>query len=165
MKTKPQNQSIQRTHTTEECADELNLTIDQLRDYAGRGCPHTIGKPGKPHLWNPPEVAAWMQANSLTGKPGRPQTEESLDIQAARLRVLNLQARKHALDIQEREKQLVNVADVKQWIGERVTTAKNKLLGMGAALAPLLEGRDAAERQDIIDQRVTGILNELAAEG
>jgi hypothetical protein len=156
---------IKRTCKTEDCADELGLTIDQLRDYAARGCPHTTGKPGRPHLWNPGEVAKWMQEARLTGKPGRPPAEESASIEAARLRVLNFQARKHELDVQEREKQLVNVDEIKRWIADRVTTAKNKLLGVGAALAPLLEGRDTAERQGIIDARVNEILSELSEVG
>jgi hypothetical protein len=152
-----------RTLTARECSEELELPLELLRDYMTRGCPHDKGGRGKSNLLNADEVAAWMQSNNLTGEPGRPTDASSPDIKAARLRELNLRCRKHELDVAEREKRLLDVDAVKRWIGDHVTTAKNKLIGLGASITPQLEGRDAAERQTVIDARVTEILEELAS--
>ncbi|HEY1190157.1 MAG TPA: hypothetical protein VGE74_21100 [Gemmata sp.] len=147
-----------------DCAEELEIGKELLRDYAMRGCPHDKGGRGKPNLFDPDEVTAWMKANGLTGLPGRPAMTDSPDIEAAKLREINLRCRKHEIHIAEREGQLIPTQDAKQWIGEHIAAAKGKFIGMGAALAPQLEGRDAAERQDIIDRRIREILDELSEE-
>jgi hypothetical protein len=115
-------------------------------------------------MLNSAEVAAWKRENGITGEPGRPSdATDSPDLEAARLRKENALAAKYELQVQRERGELVPVDEVKQWIGRHVTTAKNKLIGLGAGVTPLLEGRDAAERQSIIDARISEILNELAA--
>jgi hypothetical protein len=150
--------------TADECGDVLELSTELIRDYMGRGCPHDKGGPGKPNRLDPGEVTAWMRANKLTGKPGRPNEDDSPDLEKARLRKENALASKYELQVKREKGELVPVAEVQQWIGERNTTAKNKFIGLGASVTPLLEGRDAAERQGIIDARVIEILDELAAD-
>jgi len=102
-----------------------------------------------------------MKAEGLTGKPGRP-SEESASIEEAKLREINLRCRKHELDVAEREGELVPLEDVRRDWSTKVTMAKNKLIGFGAAVVPHLQGRDAPEQQGIIDARITEILNELS---
>jgi hypothetical protein len=150
--------------TADECGDVLELSTELIRDYMGRGCPHDKGGPGKPNRLDPGEVTAWMRSNKLTGKPGRPNEDDSPDLEKARLRKENALASKYELQVKREKGELVPVAEVQQWIGERNTTAKNKFIGLGASVTPLLEGRDAAERQGIIDARVIEILDELAAD-
>jgi hypothetical protein len=153
-----------RTHTAEECAEELDLSLELIRDYMQRGCPHDkAGRRGHPNRLSPAEVTAWMKENHLTGKPGRPSEGDSPDLERANLRKANALAAKYEIQVKRELGQLAPVEEFRQWIGERITTAKNKFIGLGAAVAPLLEGRDAAERQTIIDARVFEILDELAA--
>ena len=81
-------------------------------------------------------------------------------MERARLRKENALAAKYELQVQRERGELVPVEEVKRWIGQHVTAAKNKLIGFGAAVTPQLEGRDAAERHGIIDVRVIEILDE-----
>jgi hypothetical protein len=158
----PKKPATKRSHSVSACAEELNLSVELIRDYSMRGCPHTKGGPGKSNLYNPDEVAAWMVANKLTGKPGRPTDGDSDDIEAAKLREINLRCRKHELFIGQQERELVPAVDVAaRWV-ELVTTAKNKLSGLGAGVAPQCEGHDAGTIQGIIESRVNEILVELS---
>jgi hypothetical protein len=153
-----------RDYSVQDCADEIGIDVELLRDYAIRGCPHDKAAPGKPNRYDPAEVVAWMQANNLTGKPGRPShAEDSPDLEAARLRKENALAAKYEMQVARERKELIPVAEVQRWIADHVTTAKNRLIGLGAGIVPHLQGRDAAEQQTIIDERVNEILNELAA--
>lgn len=150
-----------RTLTAQECADELDLSVELVRDYAMRGCPHDKGGRGKPNRFDADEVTAWMRENGYTGKPGRP-AEESPDIEKARLREINLRCRKHELDVAEREGSLLDANDVDRGRVSRIHIVKAKLMGLGAALAPSLYGRDAAEIQTIIEKATTDICEEFA---
>jgi hypothetical protein len=152
-----------RVYPLNECAEELGINKDLLRDYAMRGCPHDKGGKGKANRYDPDEVAAWMDENGLTGKPGRPADADSKDIEEAKLREINLRCRKHALDVAEREGELVPAAEVKQWIAEFVGGWKNRVLGLSAKLAQQMEGYDAAERHALLDQSHIELLNELSA--
>ncbi len=135
-----------------ECADELGLSVELVRDYMMRGCPHTKGGRGRPNKLDADEVAAWMKAEGLTGNPGRP-TEESPDIEAAKLREINLRCRKHELDVAEREHQLLPTEEVKQFVGEAISVFRNNWAGFAAGVVPQLQGRDAAEQQGILEKR------------
>jgi hypothetical protein len=66
------------------------------------------------------------------------------------------------LDLSERQRELVPLAEVKKWIGEQVTGAKNRLLSIPARAAPLLTGRDAAESMQILDDLIREALQELS---
>lgn len=102
-----------------------------------------------------------MKANRLSGQVGG-QANDSTDIEAAKLRKENALADKHEIDNAQKRGELIRVDDVKAFIAQRVTGTKNRLIGLGAAITPHLEGRDASERQSIIDSRIEEILNELS---
>jgi hypothetical protein len=143
-----------------EVAAELDLSPETITGYKALGCP--CERRGRKDFFDPAEVLAWMKANGKTGDAHRPVEGNSEDFQKAKLRKENALAAKYELDVRDREGKSLPKSDVMRWIGENITAAKNKFIGLGAALAPLLEGRDAAERQSIIDDRVIEILNELA---
>jgi phage terminase Nu1 subunit (DNA packaging protein) len=152
---------VERKLTREELAAELDVHQETIGRYDRDGAPHE--RRGRSNFYDPAEYHAWMRANSKSGEDGRPRAKSSPDLDAARLRKENALAAKYEMDVGERERALVPVADVKRWIGERVGATKNKLIGLGAAVTPQLEGLDAAERQAVIDGRVREILEELAA--
>lgn len=153
---------IQRAITRDDLATELGVHPESVGRYVRMGAPHT--KTSKGHLYDVAEFRGWMAENGLTGREGRPsETPDSPDLEKARLRKENALASKYELQVKRERAELVPIEDVKQWIGERVAAAKNRLVGLGASVTPHLEGRDTAERQAIIDDRVTEILTELAA--
>lgn len=154
-------QGPKRELSANELADELDLHRQTIVEYDRRGAPRE--KAGRGYHYNAGEYLAWMKANGVSGLQGRQIEGDSPDLAAAKLRKENALAARYELQVAREKGELVPALEVKQWIGENVTTARNKLLGMGAQLTPLLEGREAAERQTLIEERVTEILNELAA--
>jgi transposase-like protein len=152
-----------RTQTVDDIAGEHDVHPETVRRWVRDGCPASGGGRGKSLLMDSAEVGAWMKANGVTGEDGRRSyTPDSPDMEKARLRKENALAARYELQVQRERGELVAVEDVKRWIGQHVTAAKNKLIGLGAGVTPLLEGREAAERQTIIDGRVADILSELA---
>lgn len=115
-------------------------------------------------MWlNPAEVVAWMRENGRSGKQGRPShASDSPDLEAARLRKENALARRYELENARDERNLIPVNEVRQWVGENMGRAKHKLIGMASALAPRMEGMDAAERQQVIEQYVEHVIREIA---
>jgi hypothetical protein len=160
------NKRQQKTRTKRDTnridlAAELELDESTIMRHIRRGAPHS--KRANRLWFNVAEYRAWMAANGLTGERGKPSDHhDSPDLERARLRKENALASKYELQVQRERGELIPMADVRQWIAEHVQAAKSKLIGMGAALAPVLEGRDAAERQDIIEHRTREILEELA---
>jgi phage terminase Nu1 subunit (DNA packaging protein) len=157
-----------RDLTREELAVELDVHPESIGRYGRLGAPREMrggrGGRGGQYYYNAAEFIAWMKSRKLTGEKGRPSdTPDSPDLENARLRKENALASKYELQVQRERAELVPVTEVKQWIGQNVTAAKNKFIGLGAGVTPLLEGRDAAERQAIIDARVAEILGELAS--
>lgn len=151
---------IQRDLTAEDLSIELGVHRQTIVDYDKAGAPRE--KRGRSYFYDAAEYRAWMQANNKTGKAGRPIDGDSPDLQQAKLRKENALASKYELQVSREKGTLIPLDDVRQWIGERVTATKNRLIGLGAAISPLLDGRDAAERQTIIDGRVNEILEELS---
>ena len=62
----------ERTKTTQEIADLFDVTVRTVTNWTKGGCPHN--KPAKrtdPNKFDEGEVAAWMQANGITGDMNR----------------------------------------------------------------------------------------------
>lgn len=152
-----------RTLSKDECADELGISTDTLKRYANEGCPCTHARSG--NLYDVAEVMAWMQANGKTGKPGRPtENESSPGLEAAKLRKENALASKYELQVAREKRELLNATDVKRWVNEHVGSLRTRLMGLGDELTPAMEGRDSAERAELINGRVRDLLEELSRE-
>lgn len=124
--------------------------------------PHTRLKNGQIRV-DAGELAAWGRTHNINFRPGRPsEAGESPDLEAVRIRKETAMAEnwEHRNSILKADH--VPVADVKALWGERVAVAKNKLIGLGAAVAPQCEGHDAGTIQGIIEHRVNNILVELS---
>ena len=78
------------------------------------------------------------------------------------MRKENALASKYELQVKREKRDLVPVEEVKTKIGHAVIAFRSKILNLGAEISPLLEGRDASERQSLIEARCTNCLNELA---
>ena len=153
--------AIKHDLTRQQLADELDLHSESVTRHAAMGAPRE--KRGRTYYSNAGEYRAWMKANNLTGDAHRPAEGVSPDLAAAKLRKENALASRYEIEVARARGELVPLVEVKAEMGQQITTAKNKLRGLGAAITPLLEGRDAAERQGIIDNRIEEILNDLAA--
>jgi phage terminase Nu1 subunit (DNA packaging protein) len=157
----------ERNKTTREAADQLDLGPTTLQNWVRLGCPHDVvkAKHGKSALrFDPDEVAAWMVANGKSGKRGRPAAPESEDLKAAKLRKERAMARKYELEVAEKEGQLIDAAAERQRDLAKIVAVRNRLCGLGATLAPQLEGLSGAERQTLIDEAVEAILKEFGSD-
>lgn len=153
--------SIKRNLTRDELAAELDVHPETVGRYCRMGAPHDKTPHG--HRYEVVEFRGWMAENNLSGREGRPtEIPDSPDLEKARLRKENALASKYELQVRRERGELVPLDDVRQWIGENVTTLRNRLLSLGPNVTAELEGRDAAERQGIIDARVIEYLNDLA---
>jgi hypothetical protein len=158
---KPAKKST-RTLTISEAADELSVSVESIRNYIERGCPHDKNGPGKANTFDATEVAAWMRKNNLTGEPGRPTTAASEDLESVRIRKETAMAVNWEHRNKEIEGVTVNKDEYRRhWMSE-IVTIKNKCRGLGASIAPGCVGRDAGEIQGIIDGRVEQIFRELS---
>lgn len=158
--------ALARASTLEDVANELGLHGHTVRSWIKRPvnpCPHERLH-GRDLRFNVPEVKAWMTANGVTGRQGRPAQPSSENLEAAKLRKESALADKYEIQVERDRGLLVPFSDVKaRWV-ELVTTARNKLLALPATVAPLLAGRDAVEVQTILEQRVNEALSELEHE-
>ena len=150
-----------RTLTVSECADELGIAPELLQDYAMRGCPHDKGGRGRSNRFDAAEVAGWMRENGLTGRPGRP-VESSPDLDAARLRKENALAAKYEIQVSRERGDLVPLTEVQRFVGQTLRTLRNNLIGLPAEVTPYLVGRDAAEQQAILEDRIHERLDYVA---
>lgn len=151
-----------RVSNVSECAEAIGINDETLRDYVQRGCPHDKGGVGKSNLFDPTEVAAWMKANNLTGKPGRPVEAGSDQLESVRVRKETAMAVNWEFRNSTLEGELVNKAEYRRhWIAE-VQTIKNKCRGLAAAVAPACVGLDAGEIQGLIEDRMGQIFRELS---
>lgn len=154
--------SPKRGAKTTDVATEFDVSVRTVHEWISKGCPCTRKPRG--NLFNLGEVAKWKTDNHITGEPGRPAADTSPYIEAAKLRKENALASKYELQVARERGELVPLIDVKQQWAQKVTTAKSKLLGLPAAIAPRLEGLDAAAIQSELEKGVTEILNELATD-
>lgn len=152
-----------RTQTVDDIADEHDVDAETVRRWVRKGCPARKQGAGKPTLLDSAEVERWKRENGVTGKIGRPaHAEDSPDLEKARLRKENALAAKYELQVARDRAELLPSADIRRWIVQAHTRFRNKLRGMAASVTPHLEGRDAAERQTILEQWIDECLNELA---
>lgn len=146
----------------DECSEELGIIPETLRRYVTEGCPHK--RRGRYNVYDTAKVSVWMKQNGKTGKVGRPIENDTPDIEAARLRKENALASKYELQVAREKRELFNASDVKSWIYEHIGSIRTRLNGLGDELSPALDGRDTAERVEIINGRIRELLEELSEE-
>lgn len=151
-----------RDVTRDDLATELDVHQDSIGRWDRIGAPHE--RRGRKYFYNVPEYRAWMLANRVTGKEGRPVEGDSPDLEAARLRKENALAAKYELQVQRERRDLIPIDEVRNVGGRAIATFRSRVSGTGAILAPRLEGRDASERQQIIDVYHRDLLAQLESD-
>jgi phage terminase Nu1 subunit (DNA packaging protein) len=152
-----------RKFSSQDVADALDVRIQTVHDWAKRGCPHTPGRGRNPARYDLAEVASWMKDNKLTGRQGRPaESEDSPDLEKARLRKENALASKYELQVARERRTLVPTDEIKELFMEVVSRAKSQMSGLPADVAGACVGLDAGDIQVLLESRVTQILNDLA---
>lgn len=151
--------AFRREALTQDVADEFDVSARTVHDWVARGCPCTRGPKG--NRFDMPEVAKWKKDHNITGEPGRPVTS-SPAVDSTKLRKENALAAIYEMRAAREMGHLIDVAAARTAGLTLVTTARNKWMGFGAAMAPQLEGLPAVEIQTLLESRVEEILNELA---
>jgi len=154
--------NIKRNDTSSDVADLFDVHEKTIRQgWVKRGCPHER-REGRLYF-DAGEVAAWMQAEGVTGKPGRPDGETSPALEAARLRKTDAMARNWELRNLVSEGQLIDLDTVTQRFGNVGASLRSSLESMGEQIAHLVVGKTATEAATIIDtetaRRVDAALN------
>ena len=94
-----------------------------------------------------------------TTSESKERREGALQLKESRLRV-DLEMAEHKLAV-ARGEYIAKESVIREW-RRSVVAVKNRLLGLGRQLAPLLQGKGPQEIQHVIDQRMFEILRLLA---
>ncbi len=149
-----------RETTSDELAEIHGVHVKTVRAWVRDGCPHT--KRGGAFLFNEDEAAAWLfktERKLTPGRPAEPKTPVPPELEGDRDYWL---ARKYRLQCLKEEGRLLDVDEVKQFVGELLSVFRNNWAGYGAGIVPRLQGRDAAEQQGILDARSEELFSNLA---
>lgn len=164
MKSKPNKGtklSPVRTVNRDELSDELDIRADSIARHHTRANPPPFSKDGRVYLYNVAEYRAWMDSEGLTGERGGDRGPTSPDIEEARLRKESALADKYELQVAREKRELIPANEVRQWIGEHIGRAKNKLIGMAASISPRLEGLNSSERQQEIERYIELVIRDI----
>lgn len=152
--------------TTEEAADELDVTVGRMHDLYAKGAPHERPrKPGQHARTSAAAIIAWAKEAGVDihAGPGRPRLhDDSPDLEAARLRKENALAAKYELQVSRERGELVPIDEVRRQGVRLLTTVKNRMQSFPPAWAVNTEGRNAAERQQIAQEDIGRLLDALA---
>jgi phage terminase Nu1 subunit (DNA packaging protein) len=110
---------------------------------------------------------AWLIAycESLRDAAAGRADERDPSLVAARRRLLELQAGVVELDLAQRRRELVTVAEAVATWSRLVVALRQRLLLLPKAAAPLCASRPAAEAQAVLERLVHEALSELAGDG
>lgn len=154
---------MKRDKNIKQTAAELGISESVIRDYVRLGCPCDRRR-GKPSMFAAAEVAAWMQSNNRTGRPGRPTLTGSEALDAAKLRKEVAMGRYYEIRNAKASGELIAIAEVQRLGAETLRLIISKLKGFGAALVPRIEGRQPHEQLAIVDEMLGRIVNETGSE-
>ena len=153
-----------RNLSTAQIAELLDLDPATVLRWTGEGLPHDKSSNRKlGNRYDVAEVQAWMKTNRRTGDVGRPLEAGSDELKGWKVRREKAIALKFERENAIEEGKLIDAETERKRDLAKITVARNRLLGLGAAIAPKLEGLDGAQRQGAIDTAVAEILADLAA--
>ncbi len=151
-----------RTDSAAETCEALSISRSTLQRYAGAGCPHTPGKPGRGHKFDATEVAAWMKSVGLTGEQGRHIDPEDEGLRAARTRKESAMADSWELKNQALRDTLISADEAEAQAAERSARIRAHLSGVGADLADKLVGLPASDIQRVVDSYMINVCQRLS---
>lgn len=154
--------SINRTATSQDVSNELDISRSTLRKYKSMGCPCDEGGPGKADRFSIVEIAAWMDREGITGKTGRPASPVSAERDEWETRRIKALALRYELELEKSRGEVVAVAEVERaWVGEAQRT-RHSMMGVGAAVSSRWGGPDAGKLQAAIDAEISERLTRLS---
>lgn len=103
--------ALERTLTTRELAEALEVTVRTVRRYRKQGMPCTEGGAAG-NLYDLEEARRWLESKNLTGSPGRPPTDEGLALKGAKARLEEARAEKAELELARRKGELLRREEV-----------------------------------------------------
>ncbi|MCE9591140.1 MAG: hypothetical protein K8S99_11510 [Planctomycetes bacterium] len=149
---------------TADAAAVLGIAIGTLRKWVALGCPHSTDKPpAQGYLFSAPEVRKWMADAGRTGLSGRPRSEGSKVMLAARIRKESALANLYEGQVRRAAAHLLDADDVRREWDRTTALIRATIEPLGASLAPLIHGKTVPEIQVILDNTIADALRRLAA--
>lgn len=147
-------------------AQKLGVTRSTISDYAKRGMPHMLGIGV-----DLDEAMAWVEANTTSRSKTGPKPdnigvnrEDLLDPAQERARRDREAGIKLSLDNDRKLRRTCEISVVESSVAPFISMIRNRVLGLGAELAPLLTVvTDPEEIKSIIDARTHKLLTELSS--
>ncbi|MCE9590233.1 MAG: helix-turn-helix domain-containing protein [Planctomycetes bacterium] len=151
-----------RNQTAADIADALDVHEDTVWNWSKSGCPHTRNKRTRAVRYSLEEVAAWLKSTGRSTRPGRPRSEGSREMLAAKIRKENALADLYEGQYRRAAARLLDADDVhREW--DRITaTIRAAVEPLGATTAPLMFGKTIPEIQSILDAAVRDTLRRLS---
>ena len=152
-----------------ELAKVFGVSTNTVGKWMGEGCPNK--KEGHGVEFDTVEVIVWMYGDkpSLTVRNSKgaetEEPEDYLDPEQQRARKDKEGADKLEIENRVSRGELVEASDIDAVWADIAHAIKNKLLGQGSTLAPVLEGLSKKEIKTAIDTSMRQILEELASNG
>jgi phage terminase Nu1 subunit (DNA packaging protein) len=146
-----------------ELTAALGVSLATVRTYCAKGVPRDgDGSRGSPYRFDLGEVRKWMASAGITGKRGRPTEADGDELRAARIRKERALAERHEIAVGIARGELIKRTDAEAANATKFALVRSKLLGIPAALATLLVGKQPAEIEQEIEDRIRDVLAELS---
>ncbi len=159
---------VQRDESSQDVADALGIDEKTVRRWCAkkiRPCPNTRKLNGAISL-NSTEVAAWMKANNVTGKPGRPDGPPT-EQKSHKTRQIAAMADFWELRVSQQKGKLMDADAVENEFASLGVLMRNGFQNLASQIVPLalsngMPHEAAAEFGVQIEEMVNGILRQLS---
>jgi len=141
---------------TAQLAMLFRVTEKTVHDWARAAMPCvTQGRKGRGYSaeYELPAVVEWYFARNF----------ERLELDRARTRLANEQADKARLDNDVRRSDLAEISLIAAVVDDLVSNVKTNLLALPRKIAPELEGMNVHQREEALDRRIRGSLEQLSS--
>ncbi|MDA7511142.1 hypothetical protein N8612_05630 [Verrucomicrobia bacterium] len=149
---KPKNMKKTKGHTIVELAQAFETSEQSIRNFVAQLKP--VGVKGRSKTYDFKEVK-----NILSSRRSRaPKSEEIRELER---RKIDLQCQRLQIDIDERERRLLPVDEVRRCFSIHTSAVRNQLLRQASELAPLLSGLSVAKIEKKINESGEEVLEIL----
>lgn len=154
----------QRSHSTEELAELLDVDRATVLNWCKLGLPHQKPKSKKEgNHYDVGEALAWMRSKNITGKIGRPAEADGDELRSAKIKKEKAIVEKYERQNAVEAGKLIDAAEEQRRDVRKIMFVRNRLCGLGAAISPQLDGLDGPKRQAVIDGAIEEILQDLSS--
>ncbi|MEM9302509.1 MAG: terminase small subunit [Pseudomonadota bacterium] len=144
-----------------ECAEFFGVQLNTIKAWVNKGAP-VIQRGGKGTPWklDTVEVYEWREAAIREDALG---SIDFTDYEEARRRKIAAEAAMAELELMKARGELLVIEEVIADQAARDANMRARVLGIGAKIAPLIEGMSVNERRTEIDRACREALAELAS--